>query len=342
MKDYSQRTNSIEKESINNASSSANRENRVPQSFGLDVAFSMIVDGSMSSAKSEVAEIADLARLQGNTQVASFAGNIWTVADNLQKIQDGISEKQYGSVKSLSSETADLTRGLITVGVINSEVGGKIVNSAGGYWNLANEASKESEQSNGSAAANAQNSETIEQHRLPTDRGWAYCGIATSMMLLRANGLGTEDEAKEMNQLVSEMYIKGDGSAVALMDDALVSRGLTNAKGTNKGTWSQLMQTLESGQPVPFGITHISGEVVKMNQSQKSTFYSHLKPGDRHERVFGGAGHWVLVVGFEGSAENPTHFIFNDPDIGGQIRSTKAELEKMGVGNGEFYQVYQD
>ncbi len=341
MKQYAQHQSNAQQDGSNSTTQNPSSNSvQIALVEGLNEAFGLIVDGSMAQAKTEVSNIANIARQQGNNNAASTAGNIWTVADNLQKIQQALTDKKFEVIKSLSSRAADLTRGLVSTGVIEAELGDSIIQSSGGYWSMANKATKE-QSSGDSAASNAQNSETIEQHRLPTSRGWAYCGIATSMMLLKANGLGSEDAAQEMNELVSEMYIKGDGTAVALMDDALVSRGLTNAKGTNKGTWSQLMQTLESGQPVPFGITHISGEVVKMNQSPKSTFYSNLKPGDRHDRVFGNTGHWVLVVGFEGSVENPTHFIFNDPDIGGQIRSTKAELEKMGVGNGEFFQVYQ-
>ena len=52
--------------------------------------------------------------------------------------------------------------------------------------------------------------------------------------------------------------------------------------------------------------------------------------------------HWTLVlVVTRRNQEAPTHFIINDPDLGGQVRATKAEVEKMGVGNGQFFQVYQ-
>ena len=92
--------------------------------------------------------------------------------------------------------------------------------------------------------------------------------------------------------------------------------------------------------PVPFGVTHCTGEIVKMN-TNPSKYFAHKRPGDRYSDDFPGSGHWILVVGFEGSPENPTHFLYNDPHLGGQVRATKSELERMGVGNGQFFQITQ-
>ena len=75
--------------------------------------------------------------------------------------------------------------------------------------------------------------------------------------------------------------------------------------------------------------------------STPSTYYAHKRPGDRYSEAFPGSGHWILVVAFEGTPENPTHFLYNDPNLGGQVRATKSELEKMGVGNGDFFQITQ-
>lgn len=140
--------------------------------------------------------------------------------------------------------------------------------------------------------------------------------------------------------LLRWIIIQGNGTDVDLMAKSMRDRGLESAQGTRTGTLPQLIATLQKGQPVPFGIAYAEGEVVKMNSS-RSNHYGHYRPGDRHYRKFPPAGHWVLVVGFEGSPENPTHFIFNDPDVGGQIRATKNELINMGVGNGNFYQITQ-
>ena len=58
-------------------------------------------------------------------------------------------------------------------------------------------------------------------------------------------------------------------------------------------------------------------------------------------KFFENARFWVLVTGYEGPRESPTHFIVNDPDMGGQLRATREQLARMGAGSGNFYQVTQ-
>ena len=48
-----------------------------------------------------------------------------------------------------------------------------------------------------------------------------------------------------------------------------------------------------------------------------------------------------MVVGYEDERENPTLFILNDPDLGGQLCATRSQLTKLGVGEGQFFQVTQ-
>jgi|GEM_PF-3025948 len=312
--------------------------------------FGLIVAGQIQESKKQIAQLADRARQHQDNQTVQWAGNIWTVAHAFSEIQHAISQEALDGVQEKAALIGTLTRGLIGSGHISQESGDRVLQSAGGYWTMANKAKEEKSQTaNGEtpstdkntaaagALSTAQNSETVEQYKLPTNKTWAHCGIATSMMLLQANGKGDMADA---NQLVSEMYISGKGSDVGLMAEAMRKRGLKTAEGTRNGTWGPLMDTLKSGQPVPFGITHSVGDVVKMNKAS-SKHYANYKPGDRHYRKFGESGHWVLVVGFEGSPEKPTHFLFNDPDVGGQIRATKSELEQMGVGNGQFFQITQ-
>jgi hypothetical protein len=311
--------------------------------------FGLIVAGQIQESKKQIAQLADRARQHQDNQTVQWAGNIWTVAHAFSEIQHAISQEALDGVQEKAALIGTLTRGLIGSGHISQESGDRVLQSAGGYWTLANKAKEEKSQTaNGdtpsadkstaaSALSTAESSETVEQYKLPTNRTGAHCGIATSMMLLQANGKGDMADA---NQLVSEMYITGKGTDVKYMAESMRKRGLKTAEGTRNGTWGPLMETLEAGQPVPFGIAHSVGDIVKMNKVA-STKYSHYKPGDRHYKKFGGAGHWVLVVGFEGSPEKPTHFLFNDPDVGGQLRATKSELENMGVGNGEFFQITQ-
>ena len=325
--------------------SNAQQASQLQNVGNLEGAFGLIVSGQIAAAKDAAHRLADQGRQHNDNQLAQWAGKVWTVADSFQQIQKAIASQSMSSIQGLASHAADLTRALIGAGQISANDGQRILDSAGGYWNLAKQSttigaggSGASGGASGGAANKAKNSEVVEQHKLPSSRNWAYCGIATTMMMLKANG--KNGNVGEMNQLVSEMYHSGDGTDVDGMASALRKRGLNKAQSTRSGTFTQLISTLKAGQPVPFGITHSTGTIVKMN-SNKSKHYAHYRPGDRHYRKFGSSGHWVLVVGFEGSAEKPTHFIINDPDLGGQLRATKSELESMGVGNGQFFQVYQ-
>ena len=124
------------------------------------------------------------------------------------------------------------------------------------------------------------------------------------------------------------------------MGKLMKKRGFDSAVATRRGGMDALLDTLDKGQPVPFGVAHTKGTIIKLN-SGGSKRYPGSRVGDFHARTFGIAGHWVLVTGYEGSRENPTHFIVNDPDLGGQLRITKAALTRMGVREGQFYQITQ-
>ena len=310
-------------------------------SSSLADAFALIAAGSLAAAKDSASQVANQARGHNDNQTVQWAGNIWTIANSLGEIQQKINAETFDGVKELASTAADLTRSLMNTGVISQGAGENVVTSAGGYWTMADKASKQSNNSGNGAASNAANAETVDQHQLSASRGWAYCGIATSMMMLYANGKGDKNNVSaERDQLVSEMYHTGSGTDVDQMAASLRKRGLEGSTSTRNGTFSQLLDSLDAGQPVPFGITHMTGTIVKLN-SAGSSRYPHKKAGDRHDKRFGASGHWVLVTGYEGNRDNPTHFIINDPDLGGQVKATKGELENMGVGNGQFFQVYQ-
>ena len=304
-------------------------------------AFALIAQGSLRDPKDSAHHIAEMARQIQDNQMIQQAGQVWTIADSLGQIQEAINSENMSGIKALASTVADLTRALMGSGIISQGYGERVLESAGGYWNMAEAAAKETASNASGAAANAQNSETVDQHRLSSSRGWAYCGIATSMMMLYANGKGDKNNvSQERDQLISEMYNYNVGTDVDQMAAALRKRGLTDSKSTRNGTFSQLISSLDAGQPVPFGIAHMTGTITKLN-SNGSKNYPYKRVGDRHNRQYGASGHWVLVVAYEGTKEAPTHFIINDPDLGGQVRATKAEVEKMGVGNGQFFQVYQ-
>ena len=298
---------------------------------------SMIVDGHMQQSMMSAHQLAEVARKHNDTSTVQWAGKLWTIANGFSEIQKIIAQETMTGVKDKAALIGRLARSLADSRTVSQEDVDRVLTSAGGYWQLADKDEKQSKSNGTGAAATAQNAETVEQYKMGTGRTWAHCGIATSLMLLQANDLGSMEDA---NDLVSEMYIHGSGTDVDLMAKSLRKRGLDSAQSTRNGTWGPLIATLQKGQPVPFGVTHCVGEIVKMN-STPSKYFAHKNPGDRYSDDFPGSGHWILVVGFEGTPENPSHFLYNDPHLGGQVRVTKSELEKMGVGSGNFFQITQ-
>ena len=337
---------SQEDQSSSNRSSSSN-DSMVAASMGsqpsprtlMDI-LGLISNGYMQDSMASAHNLANVARSYNDNATVQWAGKLWTIAKSFSEIQQIIAQESLSGVKDKAALIGQLVRALADSGTVAQGDVDRILTSAGGYWELADKAEKEASSNGTGAAAIAQNAETVEQYKMPTGRTGAHCGIATALMLLQANGIGAMGSMDDANQLVSEMYIYKKGTDVDLMAKSLRERGLDSAQSTREGTWGPLMTTLQKGQPVPFGVTHCVGEIVKMN-SNSSKYFAHKRPGDRYSDDFPGSGHWILVVGFEGTSENPTHFLYNDPHLGGQVRATKSELEKMGVGNGNFFQITQ-
>jgi hypothetical protein len=124
------------------------------------------------------------------------------------------------------------------------------------------------------------------------------------------------------------------------MAQYLADEGLEDSSFTTQGTTTRLIRSLQAGQPVPFGVLHIKGEVTRL-KGGSSQRYPHLKVGQRHEHRFGESGHWVLVTRFEGKADNPTAYYLNDPDMGGELKCTPAQLEAIGEGDGKYWMIEQ-
>ena len=309
----------------------------------LNALFGLVTDGHLFQAKLRAHELANNARKQQDIKSAEAAGKIWSIAQSCTEIQLLLKERTYAPVKEKAKQAADQARGLMAAGDISNDMGEKFLKIAAGYWAMADKMLVEQRPAQntakGSAAANAQKSATVDQHRLPHPNSGAYCGVATLMMFFEANGQDANN-TQEMNRIASQVYINGNGSDVGLMGNLMRQRGFASAKATRTGGMKELLDTLDKGQPVPFGVTHSEGTIIKLN-SAGSRRYPHARVGDYHSKVFGSAGHWVLVTGYEGSRENPTHFIVNDPDLGGQLRITKTRLTRMGVREGQFYQITQ-
>ena len=166
----------------------------------------------------------------------------------------------------------------------------------------------------------------IDQHRMNHEWNDGFCGLATVITTLEANGKGEWNihDRNTMDQLQRQMYTRGAGSSGALMASYMRKMGEENASFTTGGSVSLIMSTLSRGEPVPVGFASISGQVMKTPQPSKR--YGNL--GARHSRTYGISGHWATVVGFEGPASNPSHFLVNDPDTGAQLKLTRSELER--------------
>lgn len=181
----------------------------------------------------------------------------------------------------------------------------------------------------------------IDQHEFDHWNRGAFCGLATMAMMLQANGKNAGTSTADLNQYASAMYNKNaGGTSGRAMAAYLRKEGLKDSSFTTRGTTSRLVQSLQSGQTVPLGVVHTAGEVTKL-EGGKSARYPNLKVGDRHFHKFQGSGHWLLVTRFEGKPEKPTSFYVNDPDLGGELRCTMAELDAMAAGSGQYWMVEQ-
>ena len=169
----------------------------------------------------------------------------------------------------------------------------------------------------------------IDQHRMNHEYKGAFCGIAT--LLITIEGMGKDhgidiNNRAQLERFSEGIYTPGAGSSGVQMAARMREFGMKNASFTTGGSISTIMSSLVAGKPVPVGVVSMGGEVV--DNPKASARYGKLDKGDRHFKQFGASGHWVTVVGFEGDAKNPTHFLVNDPDTGAQLRLTKAELER--------------
>ena len=292
-----------------------------------------LVEGRLAEARQQVEMIADEGRANGDDLAVEIAGNIWTVSSSLKKAQDALSEDSFSEAKSHASLAADISRKLQIQGGVSADDADRIIKASGGFWTIADQSEKESK---GSADVGP-----VDQHQMNHERNWAFCGIATMLMVLRANGKNPPSQSRaDVQRLAEGIYFTGSGTSGAGMAQRLRDNGISNAEYTTTGTLSQIISTLDKGQPVPLGVMHSEGTIVEL-PSGGSSRYPYLRVGDNHYKKFGGSGHWLLVVGYEGDKENPSSFLFNDPDVGGKLRTSKDGLASMGVGNGNMWMVRQ-
>ena len=181
----------------------------------------------------------------------------------------------------------------------------------------------------------------VDQHKLNHENRGVFCGIASMLMVLKANGKDPPAETRaQVQQMAEGIYYSGAGTDGSGMAHRLREYGITNAQFTPKGKVSQAVVTLDKGQPVPLGVLHVEGTVVEFG-SGGSKRYPHRRVGDQHYRDFRPSGHWVVIVDYEGDRENPSSFLVNDPDLGGKLRISPRAIESMATGDGNMFLVTQ-
>lgn len=172
--------------------------------------------------------------------------------------------------------------------------------------------------------------EIHDQYRLNHEWNDGFCGIAT--LLTTLSGLGVDhgvDPTKraDLAAFSKGIYTRGAGSSGAKMAEKLVEFGQKEAAFTLGGSISDVVKMVVAGKPVPVGVLSVSGQVVKSPQ-ESVRYRGAIEDGARHSHRFGGSGHWLTVVGFEGPESKPTSLLVNDSDTGAQLRMTLDELSK--------------
>ena len=301
----------------------------------LDAAFGAVLAGDFDAAMGAAHEAAQAARAAENDHDVQQAGLVWQVADGFARVTEAMAERRYESAKGHAARAAARSRSLRTHGAVDPSDLDKAIASAGQAWTLASRAADKA-----AAERKGRDVPMVDQHQLPHERNWAFCGVATLIMMLRGNGIAQGSSNGDLDRLAGRVYHTGKGTSGADMAGVLRERGLEDSTYTTTGDAATLLASLDKGQPVPFGVTSVEGVVTQL-EGGSSQRYAERRVGDNHYRKYGGSGHWVLVVRYEGTPEKPTAFYVNDPDLGGEIRCTPAQLDRMGEGSGDFWMVHQ-
>ena len=299
---------------------------------GLDPVFDLVLAGDFDGAKAGARAVADAARAAGQDDQAHHAGLVWQVASAFDLAQDAMGEKRFDEAKSHASTAGSQARALVLTGAVDAEDLNLAIESAGKAYNLAKQAADQARSGSGRDAP------IVDQHEFDHGSGGVFCGIATMIMMLRANGIDQGSSRADLNALASQVYTPGRGSSGALMAKTMESKGIKDLDFALDGNLRKLTDALSKGQTVPFGVMSVSGTITKL-EGGSSKRYPGKRVGERYYRAFQGSGHWVLVTRFEGDAKDPKAFLVNDPDLGGELRCTPQQIASMGEGNGNFWMI---
>jgi len=308
------------------------------QRTSVDGVYSTLAKGDYATAKGEAHGLAQQGRLNDQPKLVEKSGVAWQVADKLEQAMEAIGNRDYQAAKRLASEAADLTRTLVREGVLDSSLGGKVLEEAGLIWNKANDLG-------GKAASDlVASTPMLDQHNRNSfdhPQRSVFCGVATTVMMAQANGIDIGTGYQDLDRVGRQIYIPGNGSSGSAMAGFLRDQGLENSNFTTTGTLDDINRSLKAGQPVPLGVVSSQGTIHAMGNGGYSARYGQRTVNQTHSKSFGPDGHWVLVTGAEGNPDNPSAYIVNDPDLGGQLRVTPSQLAKMGVRNGSLWVVRQ-
>lgn len=328
--------------------------------------YDRIAAGELQSARADAHVIAEGLRAQGQQQDAvDAAGLIWQVSRAITDTRDALAEEDWTGASDQARKAEALSGDLSAEGWVRPETASRVQAAARGYdtgAQAAAEASQEeaaaaeasqeeaaaaeSSQGSGTAAESSQegtaaaSTPIVDQHELPHERNWAFCGIATLIGVLRGEGIDVAaSDRDDLVQLSQGIYIRGKGTSGAGIAARMRDRGL-KADFTTGGTSRELAATVNAGKAVPLGVLSLSGTVVSI-EGGSSSEYPHLRPGDAHARKFGSLGHWVTVVGMEGEEEAPRSWLINDPDSGAQLRLTDDQLRVAAgaIGGGGIWMI---
>jgi peptidoglycan hydrolase-like protein with peptidoglycan-binding domain len=239
----------------------------------------------------------------------------------------------FGATTRATVERFQRTRGLDADGVVGprtlaalegAQAGASPTTSAGGAAGAAPSRA-------GAAGAQAA-APRIDQNALPHERGWAFCGVASALMVRKQQGQHPPINRATLNDAAGAMYLPGSGTSGAAMAQYLTNHGLPS-RYTTTGRVSDLVAGLQQGRAVPVGVDTFGGTVVGMDA--RSARYPSLRNGDSYSHRYGASGHWVTVTGFRGDPSNPTSFTVNDPDSGATVEVSRREFERhSAAGNG--------
>ena len=288
--------------------------------------FESTMQGNALSTRNTIAETTTQYRInQGmkagdNDQTTTQAGQMWQLSNGVAQIHLQSDEGNWNKVMDSAHTAAEQARSLRDSGLIPKDQAEAFIAEMGRKYTDAK--TKAVPQANSNAPI-------IDQHRMNSAFKGGYCGIATLLSTLQANGIDPGVNINNRAQLdayAEDMYVPGKGVVPAKVAARMRESGLENARFSMEGSVQSVAAQVAAGKPMPVGFASMGGQIADL--PQKSKRYGHLQEGSQHFHQYGEAGHWATVVGVEGDPKNPTHFLVNDSDTGAQIRMTTAEFEQ--------------